>query len=107
MNSIPPSADAKGYLENLMRAGQDAMKQFDDPLASATGVQTGESLSSGRPLLPFALIADLQREYLRQMWRLWNEMFLQPLLGGPHPDLARAQGATRHRDPPCPAAPRD
>ena len=34
MNSIPPSADAQGYLESMMRAGQDAMKQFDDALAS-------------------------------------------------------------------------
>ena len=49
MDSIPPSADAQGYLESMMRAGQDAMKQFDDALASATGVRTEESLSSGRP----------------------------------------------------------
>jgi polyhydroxyalkanoate synthase len=51
MNSIPPSASPQGYLENLMRAGQDAMKQFEDALASATGVQTDEPLSSGRPLV--------------------------------------------------------
>src|SRR5258707_528044 len=98
MNSIPPSADAEGYLENLMRAGQDAMKQFDDALASATGVQTGESLSSGRPLFPFALIADLEREYLKQMWRLWNEMFLQTFSGGAHADVALAQGDKRFKD---------
>src|SRR5258705_7729528 len=98
MNSIPPSADAEGYLENLMRAGQDAMKQFDDALASATGVQTGESLSSGRPLFPIALIADLQREYLKQMWRLWNEMFLQTFSGGARADVALAQGDKRFKD---------
>jgi polyhydroxyalkanoate synthase len=57
MNSTPPSADAQGYLESMMRAGQDAMKQFDDALASATGVRTEESLSFGRPLFPFAFIA--------------------------------------------------
>src|SRR5258707_6852340 len=98
MNSIPPSADAEGYLENLMRAGQDAMKQFDDALASATGVQTGESLSSGRPLFPFALIADLEREYLKQTWRLWNAMFLQTFLGGAHADVALAKGDKRFKD---------
>src|SRR5258707_4353291 len=98
MNSIPPSADAEGYLENLMRAGQDAMKQFDDALASATGVQTGESLSSGRPLFPFALIADLQREYLKQMWRLWNKMFLQTFSSGAHADVALAKGDKRFKD---------
>ena len=54
MTSMPPSADAQGYLENLMRAGQDAMKQFDDALASAAGVGTKDSLSSGRLFFPFA-----------------------------------------------------
>ena len=98
MNSIPPFADAQAYLENLMRAGQDAMKQFDDALASATGVQTEEPLSSGRPLFPFALIADLQREYLKQVWRLWNALFLQSFLGGAHADVALAKGDKRFKD---------
>ena len=98
MNSIPPSADAQGYLESMMRAGQDAMKQFDDALASATGVRTEESLSSGRPLFPFAFIADLQREYLKQVWRLWNAMFLQTFLGGAHADVALAKGDKRFKD---------
>jgi hypothetical protein len=39
MSGTPLSADAQGYLEDLMRAGQDAMKQFDDALASATGYE--------------------------------------------------------------------
>jgi polyhydroxyalkanoate synthase len=98
MNTIPPSADAQGYLENLMRAGQDAMKQFDDALASATGVQTEDALSSGHPFPPFALIADLQREYLKQMWRLWNAMFLETFSGGTHTDVALAKGDKRFKD---------
>jgi polyhydroxyalkanoate synthase len=79
MSEMPLSADPQAYLENLMRAGQDAMKRYDDALASAAGVQTAEYLSSGRPPFPFALIADLQRDYLKQIWRrrLWNAMFLQ------------------------------
>ena len=95
MNSIPPSAGPQGYLENLMRAGQDAMKQFEDALASGAGMQTDESLSSGRTLAPFALIADLQREYLRQIWRLWNAMFLQTVSGGTHADVAVAKNDKR------------
>jgi hypothetical protein len=50
MSSTPQSASAPSYLESLMRVGQDAMKQFDDALASATGVQTKKFPSSGRPL---------------------------------------------------------
>ena len=44
MNSIPPF-DAQAYLESLMHAGQDAMKQFDDALTSATrGADRGVAL---------------------------------------------------------------
>jgi polyhydroxyalkanoate synthase subunit PhaC len=98
MSEMPLSADPQAYLENLMRAGQDAMKQFDDALASATGVQTEESHSSGRPLFDSALIADLQREYLKQVWRVWNAMFLQTFSGGAHADIALAKGDKRFRD---------
>jgi polyhydroxyalkanoate synthase len=98
MSSIPSSSDAQGYLENLMWAGQDAMKQFEDAFASATGVQTEEPLSSGRRLGSFSLIADLQREYLRQIWHLWNAIFLQTFSGGAHADVALAKGDKRFRD---------
>jgi polyhydroxyalkanoate synthase len=98
MNNTPSSADAQGYLENLMRAGQQAMKQFDDALVSATGVKTGEAPSAGHPLFPFALIADLQREYLKQIWQLWNAMFLQTFSGGAHADVALAKGDKRFKD---------
>jgi len=98
MTSTPPSADAQGYLESLMRAGQDAMKQFDDALVSAAGVGTKDSLSSGRLLFPFTFIADLQREYFKQLWRFWNTAFLQTFAGGAHSDVAQARGDKRFKD---------
>ena len=69
MTNSGPSAEAQDYLESLMHAGQDAMKQFDHVLVSAAGVGTKESLSSSRHFFPFAVIADLQREYVKQLWR--------------------------------------
>jgi hypothetical protein len=69
MTSTGPSAEAQGYLESLMHAGQDAMKQFDHALVSAVGVGTKDSFSSSRHFFPFTLIADLQREYFKQLWR--------------------------------------
>jgi polyhydroxyalkanoate synthase len=65
-----------------MRAGQDAMKQFDDALASAAGVGGKEANSRGQFFFPFGLIADLQRDYIKQLWRLWNATFLQAFAGG-------------------------
>ena len=100
MNSLPQfsDADAKGYLENLVRAGQDAVKQLDDALATAAGVRSEESASSGRLFFPFGLIVDLQRGYLKQVWRLWNAMFLQTYSGGVHSDIALAKGDRRFKD---------
>ena len=88
MTSTPPSADAPSYLESLMRAGQDATKQFDDALASAVGVRGKDANQSGQLLSPFGLIADLQREYFKQLWRFWNMTFLQTISGGTHSDAS-------------------
>jgi polyhydroxyalkanoate synthase len=98
MNSMPKPADATGYLENLMRAGQDAVKRLDDALATAAGVQSEESASSERLFFPFGLIVHLQRDYLKQVWRLWNAMFLRTYSGGAHSDIALAKGDRRFKD---------
>jgi len=98
MTNTPPSADASRYLESLMRAGQDAMKQFDDALASAAGVRGKEANLPGQFFPPFGLIADLQREYSRQLWRFWNTTFLQVISGGTNSNAALAKGDKRFKD---------
>ena len=98
MTDMPSSTDATTYLENLMRAGQDATKQFDDALALAMGVHGEEQSSSAHLFFPFALIADLQREYFKQLWRFWNSMFLQTFAGGAHSSVALAQDDKRFKD---------
>ena len=47
---------------------------------------------------PFTLIADLQREYFRQLWRFWNTTFLQTVAGGAHSNAALAKGDKRFKD---------
>ena len=98
MNSMPPSADAQGYLENLMRAGQDAIKQFDSALISTMGVSGKAPSSPGNPLFPFTLAADLQRESFKQLWQFWNAVFLKSFAGGAHSGVALAQGDKRFKD---------
>jgi polyhydroxyalkanoate synthase len=95
MTSTPPSADAPSYLESLMRAGQDAIKQFDDALTSAAGVRGKDANPSGAP---FGLIADLQREYFKQLWRSWNTTFLQTIAGATHSNAALAKSDKRFKD---------
>jgi len=98
MTNTPSPTDATTYLEDLMRAGQDATKQFDDALALAMGVHGEEKPTSTNLFVPFALIADLQREYFKQLWRLWNSMFLQMFAGGAHSSVALAQSDKRFKD---------
>ncbi|SED02391.1 PHA/PHB synthase family protein [Bradyrhizobium erythrophlei] len=98
MNSIPQSVDVTGTLEGLIRTGQDAVRQFDDVLAATTGVGNDWPGSSQGIFYPFGLIADLQHECLRQLWRLWNGMFLQIYAGGVHSDIALAKGDKRFKD---------
>ena len=98
MISSGPSGDAQGYLESLMRAGQDAMKQFDDALVSVAGVGTKDHRTSSGQSFPFTLFADLQREYFTQLWRFWNSVFLQNFAGGAHSDVALARGDKRFKD---------
>jgi len=81
-----------------MRAGQDAIKQFDDALVSAAGVGPRGFARFGASVLPFALIVDLQREYFRQVWQFWNSTFLQTFAGGAHSSVALPRGDRRFKD---------
>lgn len=96
MTSTPPPADPSVYLESLMRAGQDAVKQFDDALASAVGMRGKEANPPGQSLSPFKLITDVQRDYFTQLWRFWNTTFLQAIAGGTNAALSR--GDKRFKD---------
>jgi polyhydroxyalkanoate synthase subunit PhaC len=98
MTDTPLSTDPTTYLENLIRAGQDATKQFDDALALAMGVHGEELSSSSDMLFPFALIANLQRESFKQVWQFWNSLFLRTFAGGAHSSVALAQGDKRFKD---------
>jgi len=97
MTITPPSAHALEYLESLMRAGQDAMKQFDDALASVAGVRAKEANSLG-PLSPIGLVADLQRDLFKHLWQFWNTAFLQTFAGGAHSNAVLARGDKRFKD---------
>ena len=97
MTSTPP-IDAQGYLEDLMRAGQDAMKQFEDVLATAAGVGGKETAPPEGLFYPFGWIANLQREYFKQIWKHWNEAFLTTFAGGAEPGITLAKGDKRFKD---------
>jgi polyhydroxyalkanoate synthase len=72
MEGSPSPNDPSAHLANLMHAGQQSMKQFEDALAAAMGVPGKRATPMGRVFSPFAFISDMQREYLTQFWRSWS-----------------------------------
>ena len=74
------------------------MKQFDDVLASAAGVNRTGSPPAGQLFSPLTLIAVMQREYFKQLWRFWNSAILQTIGGGAHSNDALGKGDKRFKD---------
>jgi polyhydroxyalkanoate synthase len=58
------------YLESLMRAGQEATRQFDDALAAAMGVKAKPGKSGG--MSPFSVASNLQQQYWSPILDFWR-----------------------------------
>jgi polyhydroxyalkanoate synthase len=98
MDSSSSPSGSSAYLESLMRAGQQSMKQFDDAIVSAMAV--------GKPaaredLSPFAVAADLQRRYWSQIVGFWKGVLVNPSAAGaqPSPRDRRFQDEAWHHSP--------
>ncbi|MBB4373777.1 polyhydroxyalkanoate synthase [Bradyrhizobium sp. cir1] len=104
MNSDTLPNDLSGYLEELMQAGQQSAKRFDDALAAAMGVQ-GKSVAAGEAPSPFALAMDVQREYLMQLWRFWTSAPIRAATLGAKPAIEPVRGDRRFKDEAWQAAP--
>ena len=98
MDRKPWANDPAHHLENLMHAGQQSIKQFDDALAAAMGVRVGDAAPRGQVFSPFAFAMDMQREYITQFWRFWNAAFIAAISGGKHAAVQPARGDKRFKD---------
>ena len=93
MTSTGPSAEAQGYLESLMHAGQDAMKQFDHALVSAAGVGTKDHRTSSGHFFPFAVDLPISNANISSSYGgSGTAAFLQNFAGGAHSDVAAGSG---------------
>ena len=86
------------YYESLMRAGQQATKQFDDALASAMGVGTKPAEGEGKS--PYTIAAELQKQYWSQVMGFWKGAFpVQSTAGAQPPRDRRFQDEAWHHSP--------
>ena len=80
MDSSSSPGGSSAYLESLMRAGQQSMKQFDDALTSAMGVE-GKS-AEREASSPFAVAANMQRQYWSPIVDFWKGILGNSILHG-------------------------
>jgi polyhydroxyalkanoate synthase len=78
MTSSSSPDGTSAYLESLMRAGQQSIKQFDDALASAMGI---ESKPPAREPRPFAFASSMQRQLWSPVIDFWKGFFSEPAGG--------------------------
>ena len=76
------------YFQSLMKAGEQAAKQFDDALVTAMGVEAKPA--EGGDTSPFAVAADLQKLYWSQITSFWKGIL-------PNSSAAGAQPSPRDR----------
>src|SRR6476660_1638760 len=97
MSNAPPPTDPSAYFQDLIHAGQQSIKRFDDALALAMGV--GPKTSEQKQVFsPFAFALDMQRDYVTQLWRFWNAAFIRTVTGGTRAAVEPARGDKRFRD---------
>jgi len=73
MGSPSSQSGSSAYLESLMRAGQEATKQFDDALTAAMGVETKPGKSG--EMSPLAVTANMQQQYWSPIFDFWRGFF--------------------------------
>ena len=73
MGSPSSQGGSSAYLESLMRAGQEATKQFDDALTAAMGVETKPGKSG--EMSPLAVTANMQQQYWSPIFDFWRGFF--------------------------------
>ena len=70
LDSWSSSNGSSTYLESLMRAGEQSMKQFDDAMTSAMGVEGDPATRDASS--PFAVAVNLQHQYWSQVLGFWK-----------------------------------
>ena len=82
VSSSSPSGSS-AYFESLMQAGQHSMKQFDDALAGAMGVE--EKPATRDASSPFAVAANLQRQFWSPIVGFWKGTLGNASVAGARP----------------------
>jgi polyhydroxyalkanoate synthase subunit PhaC len=98
MANNPSPADLSGYLESLMQAGQQSIREFDDALAASLRVEGKSSSPIDQTVSPFTFAIDMQRNYLTQFWQAWNAAVIRTISPGTIAKIQPVRGDKRFKD---------
>ena len=90
-NSSSPGSSA-AYLENLMKVGQQSMKQFDDAMAATMGISRGRAM--GQETSSFSSYPD----YVTQAWLHWNAGILNAFAADTTSSIQPSRSDKRFKD---------
>jgi len=103
MDHSSKSGDLLVNLEGLMRAGQQSIHQFDGALTAAMGLD-GKPAAKDKST-PFAVLANVQRQYLTQVWQFWNATLIKAMTAGTESSIEPSRGDRRFKDDAWQASP--
>jgi polyhydroxyalkanoate synthase len=96
MGSPSSPSGPSAHLESLMRAGQEATKQFDDALAAAMGIEAKPGKSW--EMSPFAVTANLQQQYWSPVLDFWRGFFNDKPAANAKSPVRAPRGDRRFKD---------
>jgi len=92
------TGDLSSHLKDLMLAGQQSAKRFDEALLLAMGMGSEGGAPSDAISSMIAFVTEMHREYLLRASRFWAETFIQTITLGVYSSVEPPRGDKRFKD---------
>jgi polyhydroxyalkanoate synthase len=92
------TSDLSSHLKDLMLAGQQSAKRFDEALLLAMGMGSKGGAPTDAISSTMAFVAEMHREYLLRASRFWAETFIQMITLGIYSPVEPSRGDKRFKD---------
>jgi hypothetical protein len=86
------TSDLSSHLKDLMLAGQQSAKRFDEALLLAMGTGSEGGAPSDAFSSTMAFVTEMHREYLLRASRFWAETFIQMITLGVYSSVEPSRG---------------
>jgi len=92
------TSDLSSHLKDLMLAGQESAKRFDEALLLTMGMGSEGGAPSDAISWTMAFVSEMHREYVLRASRFWAETFIQMITLGVYSSVEPSRGDKRFKD---------